>query len=219
MNGLEDEAKETAKKAEWRQALRELAAKDEVLGAWIKTQGELEDFQTEAGPEPYLSIVKSIISQQLSVKAADTIYGRLEALFPDGVIRFAELAEMEEERLRSIGLSARKVKSVKDLCGHILDGRFPDAQGLKNLEDEAIIGLLCEVYGVGRWTAENFLIFQLERPDVLPAGDLMIRKGFARLFRHVDSPAEIEEVREHAKKWAPYRTAAAKLLWMAVLPE
>ncbi len=199
----------------WEKALYELAAKDDKLNAFIKSQSQIEEIVPESDGDSYLAIVASIISQQLSVKAADTIYGRLEALFPGGVIDIAELNKIDDETLRSIGLSARKVKSIKDFGNHILDERLPEASLLMKLQDDEIISLLCDVYGIGRWTAEVFLISQLGRMDVLPVGDLIIRRGFARIFHNTDSPAEIDEVRTYANKWKPYRTAAAQLLWMA----
>lgn len=199
----------------WETALRELAAKDDKLGEFINSQGQIEEIIPEADGEPYLAIVASIVSQQLSVKAANTIYARLEALFPDGVINIAGLSSIDDEALRAIGLSARKVKSVKDLSSHVNDGRLPEVSLLTELSDEEIISLLCDVYGIGRWTAEVFLISQLGRMDVLPIGDLIIRRGYARVFHNADSPAEINEVRTHADQWKPYRTVAAQLLWMA----
>lgn len=203
----------------WETALHELAAKDDKLREFINSQGQIEEIIPEADREPYLAIVASIVSQQLSVKAANTIYGRLEALFPDGVINIAGLSSIDDETLRAIGLSGRKVKSVRDLSNHVNDGRLPEASLLTKLHDEEIISLLCDVYGIGRWTSEVFLISQLGRMDVLPAGDLIIRRGYARVFHNEDSPAEINEVRMHADQWKPYRTVAAQILWMAGAPE
>ena len=199
----------------WKAALHELAEKDDRLSAFIKSQSRIEEIVPESDGKPYLTIVTSIISQQLSEKAASTIYGRLKTLFPDEVIDIAGFSKIDDDTLRSIGLSARKVKSLKDLSGHILDGRLPEPSALMKLQDEEIISLLCDVYGVGRWTAEIFLISQLGRMDVLPAGDLIIRRGYARIFHNADSPVEINEVRAHADQWKPYRTVAAQLLWMA----
>ncbi len=165
----------------WETALHELSAKDDKLREFINSQSRIEEIIPESNKEPYLAIVASIVSQQLSVKAANTIYGRLEALFPDGVINIAGLSSIDDEALRAIGLSARKVKSVRDLSNHVNNGRLPEVSLLMKLQDEEIISLLCDIYGIGRWTAEVFLISQLGRMDVLPVGDLIIRRGYARI--------------------------------------
>jgi len=163
---------------------------------------------------PFQSLVHSIIYQQLSGKAAAAILGRFEALFS----RFPtpeEVLAISAERLRSAGLSRPKASYLLGLAEHAVAGRIPSLKMCQDLADSEIIERLTEVKGVGRWTAEMFLMFNLGRPDVLPVHDLGVRKGFQIAFRKRALP-EPEYLERFGRKWSPYRTTAARYLWRAV---
>lgn len=160
------------------------------------------------------TLLRSIVGQQLSGAAADTIWGRVRAHVPGARHPRPEavLAARDEE-LRGLGLSRAKVASVKDLSAHVLDGRL-DLHHLSRLTDEEVVEALVAVRGIGEWTAHMFMMFSLFRLDVLPTGDLGIRKGFQQLY---DLPAQPkpDEMRAiaEARGWAPYRSVACWYLW------
>lgn len=162
---------------------------------------------------PYKSLVEAIITQQLSGKAADSISKRFRGIYG----RFpkpADVLKTPDSKLRKAGLSGMKVKYIKDLSKRI-ESKELKLNYLKNLEDEQIIAELTLVKGIGRWTAEMFLIFSLGRQDVLPVGDLGLRKGVQRLHSLPDLP-EKEKIEKIAQKWRPYRTAATWYLWKSL---
>jgi DNA-3-methyladenine glycosylase II len=157
----------------YERARRALMRRDPVLGAAIKTIGAcgMADRQRK---DHLSALCGSIVSQQLSTKAAATIFGRLTALFPENRIPdAAAIAAQSDEALRAVGLSGQKVGYLRDLSARIIDGRL-QLEELEELPDEEVIERLTAVKGFGRWTAEMFLMFRLHRPDVLPAGDLGI---------------------------------------------
>jgi DNA-3-methyladenine glycosylase II len=156
------------------------------------------------------TLVRSIISQQISTKAAQSIEARLRALGGDPH-EPARLIELGESALRSVGLSGVKARYVLNLSEAVLDGRVP-LRRIGALDDEAIIERLTAIKGIGRWTAEMFLIFALNRPDVFPVADLGIRAGLRRHFDLSDLPAPRQCV-ELTAPWRPYRTAAMWYLW------
>jgi DNA-3-methyladenine glycosylase II len=165
---------------------------------------------------PFQSLVQSIIYQQLSGKAAATILARFQALFGDG--RFPtpqEVLAISSERLRSAGLSRPKASYVRGVAEHSVAGRLPTLISCAQLTDAEIIERLTEIKGVGRWTAEIFLMFNLGRPDVLPVHDLGVRKGFQIAYgkRALPEPGPLERF---GQKWKPHRTTAAWYLWRAV---
>src|SRR5690349_14948579 len=167
--------------AEYEKARRLLMRRDKVLGAAIKSIGAcgLADRQRK---DHLSALVGAIVSQQLSTKAAATIFGRFVALFPEGRIPHAHaIHSLDEATLRSVGLSGQKVGYLRDLCSRIADGRL-QLEELETLEDELVIERLTSVKGFGRWTAEMFLMFRLHRPDVLPVGDLGIVHAIQRLY-------------------------------------
>ena len=164
------------------QARRLLMRRDPILGAAIKRIGAcgMADRQRT---DHLTALVGAIVSQQLSTKAAATIFGRFLALFPDGQIPdAAAIAALDDAALRGVGLSGQKVGYLRDLCARIVDGRL-QLDELEALPDEDVIERLTAVKGFGRWTAEMFLMFRLHRPDVLPVGDLGIVKAVQRLYR------------------------------------
>jgi DNA-3-methyladenine glycosylase II len=163
----------------------------------------------------FKALGQSIVSQQLSTKAAETIFGRVTSLGAGGEFPSpSELLALSDTALRGAGLSAAKVASLRDLATRVHKAELRLAE-LESLTDEDIIVALTTVRGIGRWTAEMFLMFRLVRPDVLPVGDLGIRKGFQKLFRMRALP-EAPRMEKLARPWRPYRTVACWYLWRSL---
>lgn len=172
-----------------------------------------EPFPTkfEKSKDPYRALVRSVVYQQLSGKAAATIHGRVLGLFPGKDHPEPEdLLRASEERLRSAGLSRQKAAALKDVAQKRIDGIIPPARALVRLSDEEIIERLTAARGVGRWTVEMYLIFTLGRQDILPIDDLGVRKGAERLYKRSFTPKELGA---YGERWAPWRSAAAWHLW------
>ena len=164
---------------------------------------------------PFESLARAIAYQQLHDKAAESIVRRFVALFPSG--RFpqpSDLLTMDEQAIRSAGFSRAKVAALRDLAAKTLEGTVPTGAIVRKLDDEAIIERLIAVRGVGRWTVEMLLIFQLGRPDVLPVDDFGVRNGFRIAYGRRSMPKP-NEVLRYGERWKPYRTAAAWYLWRA----
>lgn len=171
---------------------------------------------TRARRSPFESLVRAIAYQQLHEKAAESILKRFIALFPGR--RFplpADVLAVSAEAIREAGFSRAKNAALQDLAAKALDGTVPTAAAIQRLDDEAIIKRLIAVRGVGRWTVEMLLIFQLGRPDVLPVDDFGVRNGF-RLAYGLSSMPTPKDVMQYGERWRPYRTAAAWYLWRAV---
>lgn len=161
------------------------------------------------------ALVGAIVSQQLSTKAAATIFGRFVALFPEGsALDPAAIHAESDARLRGVGLSGQKVGYLRDLCARIVDGRLNLGE-LETLPDEDVIERLVAVKGFGRWTAEMFLMFRLHRPDVLPVGDLGIVNAIQRLYRLRKRP-DAKRVLKIGEAWKPYRSVASWYLWQSL---
>lgn len=165
---------------------------------------------------PFEALAESIVYQQLSGKAAATIWSRVRRLYParrrlDPAIVFAT----PDEKLRAAGLSASKTRALKDLAAKTLDGTVPSARALAQMSDEEIIARLTTVRGIGPWTAQMLLLFDLGRPDVWPHTDYGVRKGFAKTFgrRKLPTPKQLFRLGE---KWRPYRSIAAWYFWRAL---
>jgi|SRR5580765_173679 DNA-3-methyladenine glycosylase II len=203
--------------AEYEKARRRLIRRDKVLGAAIKTIGPCG--LAERQRKDHLSaLVGAIVSQQLSTKAAATIFGRFVALFPEGHIPHAHaIHAIEDATLRSVGLSGQKVGYLRDLCTRIADGRL-QLEELEALEDELVIERLTSVKGFGRWTAEMFLMFRLHRPDVLPVGDLGIVNAIQRLYGLRKRP-DAKKITALGEAWRPYRSVACWYLWQTLRNE
>ena len=168
---------------------------------------------------PFESLIKSVIYQQLSGKAAGTILGRFQALFVrEGFPTPRQVARAPLEKLRSAGLSGAKSRYVQDIARRTLAGRMPTLEECDGMSDDELIRTLTETKGVGRWTVEMFLIFNLGRSDVLPAHDLGVRKGFQIAYRKRKMP-EPEQLLRFGKRWIPHRTTATWYLWRAADPE
>lgn len=178
----------------------------------IKRVGPFK-MQTEFELSPFEALLRAIVHQQLSIKAAAAIHARVTALFGEQ-IKPRALLEMNVDTLRAAGLSKAKVLAVKDLAARRLDGTVPELSVLQQESNEAIIERLCSVRGVGCWTVQMMLIFRLGRPDVLPVADLGVRKGyhFAYGTRALPTAAELIEA---GTNWAPYRSVASWYLWRA----
>lgn len=157
----------------------------------------------------------SIAYQQLSGKAAATIYARFEALFEDSEPLAKVAAGLSVETLRSAGLSNNKALSIIDLAKHVCSGSLPSARQMASMDDESIIGSLCRVRGVGPWTAQMYLMFSLGRPDVMPATDLGIQKGVQHTYALPDLPSP-KQVLDLTLHLAPYRSVASWYFWRVV---
>ncbi|WP_054286049.1 DNA-3-methyladenine glycosylase family protein [Gulbenkiania mobilis] len=195
----------------WQKARAELAASDPVMAMLVaRYEGSIR-----SRGAPFETLLRAIVGQQISVKAADAVWGRLQALLgevlPEHVLAF------DPQALREAGLSARKAEYVVDLALHWMDGRlapetFPDKT------DDEIIADLTAVRGIGRWTAEMFLMFNLNRPDVWPVDDIGIQKAVALHYLEGVRPT-LAALREVGERWRPWRTVASWYLWRSLDPD
>jgi DNA-3-methyladenine glycosylase II len=203
-----------------RAALARLRAADQVLAALIETVGPLGDAR-DGRPDPddhYGALVRSIAGQQLSVLAARAIYTRLTARFDGRPPTPAEILADDPEELRAAaGLSRAKVAYLRSLAEHVVSGEL-ELERLDELPDEQVIAELVAVKGLGLWTAQMFLMFHLERPDVLPVGDLGIRRAMERTYG-LDGLPQPEAMEQIAEPWRPYRTLACRYLWRSLANE
>jgi len=198
-------------------ARKQLAASDPTMAALIERVGKI-DLATrlarrkeERPNDAYGALLRAIVGQQLSTKAARTIYGRILELFDGTTPSPEQLLEAEESDLRGAGLSGRKVEYVRDLASHVIEGAL-ELERLDQLEDAEVIEEIVAVRGLGVWTAEMFLMFHLERPDVLSGGDLGIRKAVQIEYglEEMPAPAKVLEIGE---PWRPHRSLASLYLW------
>jgi len=192
-----------------RKAVNHLRRVDPVMAGVIDAIGPCR-FSTAPHLTHFEAVARSIIYQQLSTKAASTIHGRFAALFTHARPSAEELARLKDEPLRAAGVSRQKVGYLRDLAARV-EGGLP-IESLAELPDDEVIGHLTSIKGVGRWTAQMFLMFRLGRPDVLPELDLGIRKGIQRAYRLRKLP-DAKRVHTIGAKWAPYRTIACWYLW------
>ena len=162
---------------------------------------------------PFEALLRAIVFQQLSGKVAAVIHARLLSLFSGG-LNPGRLMQLQDAALRDAGLSRNKLRAVRDLARRSLEGSIPDFPALEKLPDEEVIRCLTQVHGIGRWSAQMLLMFTLGRPDVMPAEDLGIRKGFQRVYSMRRLPA-LSTVERKARIWMPYRSVASWYLWRA----
>ncbi len=191
-------------------ALKHLAAADARLAAIIESVGA---YEIKLRKDPFRSLVEAIIYQQLAGSVADVIYKRfikIYSRFP----RPAQLLATDDSQLRAAGLSGRKIEYLKDLAARASDGRLKLSQ-LSKFPDEDVIEQLVQVKGIGRWTAEMFLIFCLGREDVLPVGDLGLRKAMQKAYCLEELPTP-EIMRDIARPWRPYCSVATWYMWKSL---
>jgi DNA-3-methyladenine glycosylase II len=193
-------------------ARRLLARRDPVLGELMRRHGAcgLADAQHE---DPFRALVHAIISQQLSAKAGATIERRVHALF-SGAMTPTALSSVTDEALRAAGMSFQKIRYLRDLSVRVQDGSL-DLKSLHDLPDEQVVAALTQVTGIGRWTAEMFLMFRLHRPDVLPVGDLGIVRAVQRAYRLRNAPSA-DRLLRLGEPWRPYRSVACWYLWASL---
>lgn len=195
-----------------RRARRELIAADPVLGAMMKQVGPFR-LSLDTLADPFASLAESIVYQQLTGKAAATIFGRVMALYPPRRrLTPDDILKTSTAKLRACGLSRAKTAALQDLAEKTQQGVVPTLRKLKTMTDDEIVERLTEVRGIGRWTVEMMLMFRLGRPDVLPVTDYGIRKGFMRTFRTRELPAPAELL-ARGERWRPWRTMASWYLW------
>ena len=197
------------------EAITHLTRADKTLARLISRVGPCQLRPATRRP-PFQALVRSVTFQQLNGKAAETILGRVLALYPDKKFPSPEeLLATPEEKLRTAGLSRNKTAAVKDIAAKTLDGVVPDSRAIRKLSNEEILERLTTVRGVGPWTVEMLLMFTLGREDVLPVTDFGVRKGFALTYGLKDLPAP-KDLLAHGEKWRPHRTTASWYLWRAV---
>jgi len=196
------------------EAERLLRTADPKLATLMERHGPFR-LRTAATPSPFAALAESIAYQQLTGKAAATIFSRVLAIYrPKRFPSPADILATRDEALRAAGLSRAKVAAVKDLSQKTIDGTVPTLAALRRLTDDEIVERLTAVRGIGRWTVEMLLI-KLGRPDVLPAHDYGVRKGFQRAFRTRGLPTPAQVLRR-GERWRPYRTVVSWYLWRAI---
>jgi DNA-3-methyladenine glycosylase II len=186
---------------------------DPILAALVRRIGPLDHASRRRGrpDDAYGALVRTIVGQQLSTKAARTIYTRLVALFGDNPPTPEEILSANEDSLRTVGLSRQKIGYLRDLAAHVQSGEL-DFATLHDLPDEEVAARIIAVKGLGRWSADMFLIFHLRRPDVLPVGDLGIRRAVEKAYGLPGLP-DADGLRSLAGPWRPHRTLACLYLW------
>jgi DNA-3-methyladenine glycosylase II len=196
----------------WLRAKRALARRDPVMAGIIRAHPRVA---LRSRGDPFHTLARSIVGQQISVKAADAVWARFCAAAP--TLAPQDVLALGLTRLRECGLSGRKAEYLHDLARHFTDGtihvhRWPE------MDDEAVIAELVQVRGIGRWTAEMFLLFNLLRPDVLPVADLGLQRAVAALYFCREGLAEPAAIQRVAEQWAPWRSVATWYLWRSLDP-
>ncbi len=192
-------------------ACEHLAAADPVMADLVQRMPPMHISAREQD-STFAALLRAISGQQLSVKAAATIHGRLLDLFAARRPTPSALLEFSDEALRGVGLSRNKVAAVQDLAAKYIDGTVPALNEFGEMDDEEIVQRLIQVRGIGRWTAEMLLIFQLGRPDILPVDDLGVQRGYKVAYHQPDLPKP-KALAHTGRVWAPYRSVAAWYLW------
>lgn len=198
---------------DYARARRLLLRRDPVLAALIRKHGAC-GLAAAQRADHFSALVRAIVGQQLSTKAAATIHRRLIALAGDGPATPASLTRLGDAQLRSVGMSRQKTAYLRDLCAKVADGTVR-LDALDRMSDEDVIAELTKVKGVGRWTAEMFLMFRLHRPDVLPVGDLGIVNAVKNVYRLRKKPTP-DRIMKIGEAWRPYRSVASWYLWRSL---
>ncbi len=199
------------KPAWWDEAKVALAKRDRVLRRLVR---DYPDASLRTRGDAFQTLARSIVGQQISVKAAQAVWDRLVATA--GRVAPAALVALDEEAMRAAGLSRMKVAYLKDLAGRFHEGELKPRRWSR-MDDEAVIADLVRVKGIGRWSVEMFLIFHLMRPDVLPVGDLGLQRAMERLYNGGDALTK-DDMREIAGPWRPFASAATWYLWRSLDP-
>jgi DNA-3-methyladenine glycosylase II len=195
-------------------AHQHLSKADPVLKRLIREHGFCA-LVPEKRRSPFQSLVQAVAHQQLNGTAANTILTRFKKLFPGRKFPKPEdLAKVSDEQIRACGFSFAKIKAIRDIAEKTLSGIVPTSREIVKLSDNEIVARLTEVRGVGRWTVEMLLIFQLGRHDVLPADDFGVRSGYRVAYKKREMPKP-KELLAFGEKWKPHRTTAAWFLWRA----
>ncbi len=197
--------------AYWKTACLELAAADPVMAALI---ARYPDCVLGTRGDPFQTLARAIVGQQISVKAADSIWSRFESRA--GRVVPQQIAMLEAEALAACGLSRRKVEYLQDLAGHFVDGRIDPTRWVDQ-DDPTVIAELTDVRGIGRWTAEMFLIFNLRRPDIWPVDDIGLQKAVAVHYLDGERPTP-QALLKAGERHAPWRTVATWYLWRSLDP-
>lgn len=184
---------------------------DSTLANVIEKVGILE---TRKSTNYFVSLIESIVSQQLSVKVADVIYARFENLFPEKHITPENVLEIDKEVMRNVGMSYGKITYVQSLARHVIDSPLL-FEKFDEMADEDIVAELIKVKGIGQWTAEMFLIFTMGREDVFSYGDLGLKNALRNLYGFTDRPT-LEEANEITEQWRPYRSYGSRYLWKSL---
>jgi 3-methyladenine DNA glycosylase/8-oxoguanine DNA glycosylase len=197
-------------------AIRHLRAADPALAELIEQAGPFA-MKLKPARSVFAALSEAIVYQQLSNKAAATIFGRLCDHFPRGHVGLTaeRLLKLSDARIRGAGISRPKLRSLRDLAQRTVAGELPTLAATRGMADQEIIERLIAVHGIGRWTAEMFLMFRLGRPDVLPTDDYSLRKAYAKAFNKRTLPSR-EALEKLGEKWRPYRTVASWYLWRAL---
>lgn len=198
---------------DYARARRILLRRDPVLATLIREYGPC-GLAAAQRADHFSALVRAIVFQQLSTKAASTIYGRLVALLPGGELTPAALAAVTDEQLRAAGISRQKGSYLRDLCAKVTAGIVP-LDDLENMDDEQVIAALTAIKGIGRWSAEMFLMFRLHRPDVLPVSDLGILNAVRKVYGLRKKPTP-DRLRRLGEAWKPYRSVASWYLWRSL---
>lgn len=194
-------------------ARRALLKADPAFTPWVRRIGPLEHAAGWKRPFDVAdALARAILYQQLSGKAAATIVARVEQAMGAPAFHHRNLARLSDEQLRACGVSGNKALALRDLAARDARGEVPSLREMATMADADIIERLVAIRGIGRWTVEMMLMFQLGRPDVLPVDDLGVRKGAQRLDRD-EEPPKPRALAERGEAWAPYRTLAALYLW------
>ncbi|MBT8579153.1 DNA-3-methyladenine glycosylase 2 family protein [Polynucleobacter paneuropaeus] len=196
----------------WEQACKELMKNDRIMRKLIPKFGT--GFLMTRG-DPFVTLARSIVGQQISVSAAQAVWDRV-VIAAKKKVNPKNILALTVEELRTAGLSGRKVEYIQDLADHFLSGRLHANQWI-DMDDESVIKELSEIRGIGRWTAEMFLIFNLTRPNILPLDDIGLIKAISINY-FSGEPVSRHEAREVAANWAPWRTVATWYLWRSIDP-
>jgi DNA-3-methyladenine glycosylase II len=198
---------------DYARARRILLRRDPILAALIRRQGPC-GLAAARRADHFSALVRAITFQQLSTKAASTIYNRMAALMPAGTPTPEGFAALSDDQLRAAGMSRQKIGYLRDLCEKVASKKI-DLAALEALSDEEVVAALVTVKGIGRWSAEMFLIFRLLRPDVLPVGDLGIVTAIQKAYKLRKRPTP-DRMQKIGEAWRPYRSIASWYLWRSL---